>query len=861
MVRRDCFWLKAALTGSIVVLLLALGAGAAAAAPLYDITGDWTSSPPNGNVTHIVMDGSGSLSGSAMVDGESFTVGGFEDSSGNATVTLNQDAEEYPPDGYTSTWTVKIGDEGHCMAGTWLDTNGVGGPLFGVDKEDAPWSVSGETYTCTGEAKSAVKGQVSDDRDLPAPGVTLKLTGTSDEEKAISQTTSSNASGSYSIEVPPGNYSITASGDMEKQNGGKTEKQNGGKLSVRNSPGSSPTPECPGTPKEATCALTHLKEGESGHVNFTYTYCASSERSPEGKPQTGCPIIFIPGFLGSRIACTTGETWTNVPKVDFADMALERDGVTNAGPPGSCSATTTPLEGQDGVVQTAAGKDIYGATLEFLNRIEARGGYPSPENGAYAFPYDWRKSPLITLGNLNKEVERVLTKTGATHVVLMAHSMGGLVTQAYVSNPSFAEKVERAITLGTPYWGAPKSHTALLTSKSNEPAPELLGLDLFLSNSDLQLAARNMEGLYWLYPSANYGPWLKVEGSGYSGAMLGGSQIDPWVASLGGTRALVDEAMAGHAALDGFKTNGVQYQVVVGTGVPTITSMEVAFNEFEPAQFVGVHFGSGDGTVPARSATQGAIESGTPLGDNVPIAYVCGVDHVSLPGNAGVQSKIEGFLLKGEEVSAGTPCPYTGVEYEFNRLPLPNHGAFASTAPSARVATASGAMTLEQAYSAGLIQVIRHVEKVIVVTDNQHPVTLTLTGKGLTLKARSLTSAGKGVAAGSGPASYYGPLSGTLTLTSTGTVQRNGKAVKASKGDRAPRTSARVTRHGRFFIVHLTAKSASGVAGTYVRIGKAPPKRYRKALRLTRAQLKHLRFASVNRFGKWEHSRRPPVPR
>jgi pimeloyl-ACP methyl ester carboxylesterase len=836
-------------------MLFGAVAVSAEAAPLYNITGTWTGSPPNGDETQIVMDSSGDLSGTAVVDGEHFTVGGFEDSQGNATITLNQGAEEYPPDGYTSTWTVKIGDGGSCMAGTWLDTNGVGGPLFGIDNPKAPWSESGEIYTCTGVPKSTVKGVVMDDRDLPAQGVELKLSGTSDEGNAVSQSAVADASGNYSVEVPPGNYSITASGDITHQNGGK--------LSVRNAPVSGGTPECAGTAKEATCALTHLKEGEVGKVNFTYTYCAASERMPNGKPPTGCPIIFIPGFLGSRIVCSTGELWTNIPFVDFADMRLTSDGEHNAGEKGSCSATAHTLPGQEGVVSTAAHSDIYGNTLAFLNRIEDRGGYPEPEKGAYAFPYDWRKSPEITLLALNEEVEGVLSKTGASRVVLMAHSMGGLVTQAYVAKPAYAEKVIRAITIGTPYWGAPKSHTALLTSKSNEPAPELLGLDLFLSNKDLQLAARNMEGLYWLYPSANYGPWLKVEGSGYSGAMVGGSQIDPWVASLGGTRSLVDEAMAGHAKLDGFKTNGVQYQVVVGTGVPTITSMEVAFNEFEATQFVGVHFGSGDGTVPARSATQGAFEGSSPLGENVPIDYVCDVDHVSLPGNPGVQSRIEGFLLKGESVNVTEDCPYTGVEYEFNRLQLPNHGAFASSAPRATIATAAGALTLEQAYTQGLIQLIHHGTKTIVVTDNHHPVTLTLSGAGLALKVRSLTSAGTGKSnvAGSGPARYYGPLSGTLTLVGNGTVERAGKALKATRATRPPHTTVHVQRRGRFFVVRLTAKSAAGIAGIYVRIGKGASHRYTRPLRLTRAQLKHLRFASVNDFGRWEHPRRASVPR
>ncbi len=543
-------------------------------------------------------------------------------------------------------------------------------------------------------------------------------------------------------------------------------------------------------------------------------------------------------------------------------MRLERDGVTNAGAPGSCSATAGPIPGQQGVVSTAAKSDIYGATLEFLNRIEARAGYPQPEKGAYAFPYDWRKSPLITLGALDETVDNVRSKTGASRVVLMAHSMGGLVTQAYIADPSHAEKVIRAVTLGTPYWGAPKSHTALSTYHSNEPAPELFGLDLFLSEKDLQLAARNMQGLYWLYPSAHYGPWLKVDGPGYPGGFVGGSQIDPWVASLGGTRALVDNAQAGHAQYDGFKTNGVDYQVVVGIGTPTITAMKFSFNEFEPLQFVQVWFGSGDGTVPARSATQGAYEGSAPLGDNVPIHYVCHVDHVSLPGNATVQGRIEGFLMKGEPVNGTDECSYTGVETEWYSLPIPNHGAFASAATSAdaTVVTATGSMTLEDAVKQGIVQAIRNGYKWIVVTDSGHPATLKLNAKGLVLTTRSLTSAGKGLAKGSGPAHHYGPVSGTVTIDQKGLVKGGGKKLKLAKARRPPHTIAQITRHGRLFVVRLTAKGSAGIT-TYVRFGKGAPKHYSKPLKLTKTKLKALRFASVDRFGDWERTRRVTAPR
>jgi hypothetical protein len=89
---------------------------------------------------------------------------------------------------------------------------------------------------------------------------------------------------------------------------------------------------------------------------------------------------------------------------------------------------------------------------------------------------------------------------------------------------------------------------------------------------------------------------------------------------------------------------------------------------------------------------------------------------------------------------------------------------------------------------------------------------------------------------------------------------RNGKPLKAVRAARLPHTVARVTRHGRRFIVRLIAKGPARVAATYVRIGKAAARRYRGPLRLTAKQLKRLRFASVNRFGDWEPQRKVASP-
>jgi pimeloyl-ACP methyl ester carboxylesterase len=751
--------------------------------------------------------------------------------------------------------TITFSADGKTWSGPLSDSNGTSGTDTGVK--------------ISGPQESTVSGKIHDDRGSIAPGETVKLSGTSDEKEAISLTTTANPFGEYSFEVPAGNYAVTASGEMEEENGGSLAvAKKAGPPVAAGSIGSfapdSGAPECEGEAKEATCTLSHLEEGKTETANFTYTYCTSKERLPNGKPPTRCPVIFIPGFLGSRLECASGEVWTNIPNPDFGDMGLLPDGKTNSGAAGSCSATIKPIPGLEGVVSTAAGADIYGAALAYLNKI-------LPER-AYAFTYDWRKSPVEALPALDEEVKSVLKATSAEHVILMAHSMGGLVTQAYISNPSYATNVIRAVTIGTPYWGAPKSHIALLTGKSGEPSFEA-GLDQLIdlrsfnitesAMNNLQIAARTMQGLYWLYPSADYGHWLSIDGPGIRRGGRGGSEIDPWVTYLGGVSSLLDSAVSGHAALHGFHTNGVDYQIVVGTGVPTITDMEIHDDAAQVFPEMRVLFGSGDGTVPLKAATQGQAESPSP---EVPIVPVCGIGHVGLPGAPSVQAGIEDFLLKGKAVGGAEHCGYHGVEVEIVKTKIAAGAKASATKPSpasqVTVTTASGAtMTLAQAAQQELVQVLTFDGKVIIATDNHAPVTLKVSGSGTLLNITPISSTGKEGPGSVGKTSYYGPLNGTVALGESIPVTLDGKRLKPSHAIRPPHTIARITRHGHRFLVRLSIKGKARGVVTYTVIGKAKRSRYRKALLLTAKQLKKLSFASVDRYGDWEKLQKAHVPR
>jgi pimeloyl-ACP methyl ester carboxylesterase len=787
--------LVALLAVSIALLALCLAIPALAAANA-NFVGAW--SPSTGQPwTVSSQDAGGGCMGTTSLSGFTFTA--CHVSGNEYEFFVDQEGSSYESRNHGTI-------EGNKLTGEFNDTLGHNVP-----------------YTAVREGGGmTVTGQVLDTQGKAAAGVTLTVTGTSDTEKAISQEAKSNVTGAYSIEVEPGTYTVKATGDPTDQNGGALEVAT-----------AASAPICTGTATGASCALKHVASGEEGKASFTYTMCGGEERKPHEKEPTGCPIIFIPGILGSRISCIKGEVYFALPRVAFNEIHLNDDGDTNPGAPGSCNATAHTPPGEEGLLTSVATEDVYGSIFKYLTGIGT--------NGVYAYPYDWRRSVPAAATGLSTLVDEVLKKSGAKHVVLVAHSMGGLVTQEYINTGSNADKVSRAVTIGTPYWGAPKSMISLLNGRSNEFATEKL--DLMFGETALQDAVRNYLGLFWLYPSGAYGPWLQVTGEKFTGATLGGAGITSWVESLGGNPLLLASAESGHATLDTFKPKGVDYQIIVGTGLATITGMKIAVNEVEPEQLVSVTYGSGDGTVPAVSQTQGAFPgTSSPVG----IHYVCDIAHSAEPAAPSIQASIKEFVLNGGAIPEMTsPCLFTGTEVVIYKTGIVGHGASASA-----VHTPTGAtLSIEQAVAKGLVQVFEHGGQTSLVTDASQPVTLSLPAKNLTMRVTSLSSKGDGRAV------YYGPVNGTVTIAGA-IVSKGGRRLRAGKAAGAPHITATVSRHGKHFLVTLHARSRRGLRSIYYRLGKSPRRIYARPLRLSARQLKSLRFAGVSVTGAWERAQR-----
>lgn len=72
------------------------------------------------------------------------------------------------------------------------------------------------------------------------------------------------------------------------------------------------------------------------------------------------------------------------------------------------------------------------------------------------FPAIW--DIRVSAERLAEKVESVLATTGASHVDLVSHSLGGLMARYYIKFLGGAERVARCVTLATPHHGTYVAH-------------------------------------------------------------------------------------------------------------------------------------------------------------------------------------------------------------------------------------------------------------------------------------------------------------------------------------------------------------------------------------------------------------------
>ena len=110
------------------------------------------------------------------------------------------------------------------------------------------------------------------------------------------------------------------------------------------------------------------------------------------------------------------------------------------------------------------------------------------------FSYDWRQPNSVSA----KELENYLDQNHYDNVVLVSHSMGGLVCTSFLSKPENQEKINKFISLGTPFLGANK---AINVIETGEFFDGLIGTVIApIANDLIKNISSNCPSIYELFP-------------------------------------------------------------------------------------------------------------------------------------------------------------------------------------------------------------------------------------------------------------------------------------------------------------------------------------------------------------------------
>ena len=200
-------------------------------------------------------------------------------------------------------------------------------------------------------------------------------------------------------------------------------------------------------------------------------------------------VVYLHGILGGHLLDVEGfnhRAWLNAALVLARNTArklrLERDGETDA------AADTTLIP--DGHL-----KSIYARARRRWTRANLR---------VHSFSFDWRKSLDVSADRLHMFVEQVAREHPDGRVVLVGHSMGGLVAATYASrHPSWASRVERAVMVGSPLGGSVAPVQAVV---GTYPVFEKLARYTPDELADCQMAAATAPGLLDMLPNPDLLP-------------------------------------------------------------------------------------------------------------------------------------------------------------------------------------------------------------------------------------------------------------------------------------------------------------------------------------------------------------------
>ena len=260
------------------------------------------------------------------------------------------------------------------------------------------------------------------------------------------------------------------------------------------------------------------------------------------------------------------------------------------------------------VITPISGVNEYGAKDTYEKLITSLKNEFSNEYDVIFASYDWRLDNKYSAQQLKKTVDKY------DKVSIVAHSMGGLVASKYLQLYG-SNKVDKVITLGTPYWGSLDAANTLYTGEVSA----LPALVRVLMSGIMRTNALNYPSLHQLLPNnlyTNKSNWLITEERRYDNwydyiwpdiyEKLNNTQETVQFMKNSFNSSLVTRAEDFHNSLYDVQSPilNVNHTIIVGDGIDTMKSLKLATTAGIKLS-VPQYSKRGDGTVPLLSATMG----------------------------------------------------------------------------------------------------------------------------------------------------------------------------------------------------------------------------------------------------------------
>lgn len=284
----------------------------------------------------------------------------------------------------------------------------------------------------------------------------------------------------------------------------------------------------------------------------------------------------------------------------------------------------------------------YDGLLGFLRSwrfhlVEEVSGNPEIIPNFIPFPYDWRLSNRYNAKRLGQVATDALERWRAqpgmedAKLILICHSMGGLVARWFAEHEKGADLIRAIITIGTPHRGSIKALATLANGLERGVGPFSLNLTSF---------ARSLPSLYQLLPT--YDCVVTADGRTPL-AKVQPSTLDP---------SMLADAAAFHAALD--EAPSYKLHKVVGIRQPTVTTASLLIDgTVEVHEDIDGENNGGDSTVPRLAA----VPFGARTTDIVEVA----AQHGELQSMRALLDLADGILTREEIIWQGSPADAFGV--------------------------------------------------------------------------------------------------------------------------------------------------------------------------------------------------------